>query len=81
MFKDKGQPITCNEGTEQEQRYISTLSLNSTLDGVSGKRHAPAALFWGMTRHPSHRRLGGLQDRSGRVQKICPCRDLKQDVQ
>ena len=34
MFKDKGHLIiTCHEGTEQEQRYISTISLNSTLDG------------------------------------------------
>jgi len=33
MFKDKGHPVICHEGTEQEQRYNSTLSLNSTLDG------------------------------------------------
>jgi len=27
-----------------EQRYSSTLSLTSVLDGVDGQRHAPAAL-------------------------------------
>jgi hypothetical protein len=35
--------ITCHEGTEGEQRYTSTLSLTSALDGVGGKRHAPVA--------------------------------------
>ena len=55
-----------------EQRYSSTLSLTSTLDGISGQRHAPAALPPGKTRYPLYSRLGGLQGRSGRVWKISP---------
>jgi hypothetical protein len=38
--------------------------------GVGGQRHAPAALPPGETRYILYRRLGGLQDRSGRVRKI-----------
>jgi len=38
--------------------------------GVGGQRHAPAALPPGKTRYPLYRRLGGTQDRSGRVRKI-----------
>jgi hypothetical protein len=37
---------------------------------VGGQHHAPAALPPGKTRYPSYRRLGGPQDRSGRVRKI-----------
>jgi hypothetical protein len=55
-----------------EYRYISTLSLTSALDGVGGQHHAPAALPLGKTRYPLYRRLGGPQDRSGRVRKISP---------
>ena len=55
-----------------EQRYSSTLSLTSALDGVGGQRHAPAALPPGKTRYPMYRRLGGAQGRSGRVRKISP---------
>jgi hypothetical protein len=40
--------------------------------GVGGQRHSPAALRRGKTRYPLYRRLGGLQDRFGRVQKISP---------
>jgi len=40
--------------------------------GVSGQRHAPAALSPGKTRYPLYRRLGEPQDRSGRVRKISP---------
>jgi hypothetical protein len=39
---------------------------------VGGQRHAPAALPHGKKRYPFYRRLGGLQDRSGRVRKISP---------
>ena len=38
--------------------------------GVGGQRHAPAALPPGKTRYPLYRRLGGPQDRSGRMRKI-----------
>jgi len=45
--KGKGQLVTSNEGTEGEQRYISTLSLTSPLDGVCvcvcGQLHAALA--------------------------------------
>jgi hypothetical protein len=47
-----------------------TLSLTSALDGVGGQSHAPAALPPGRTRYPFYRRLGGPQDRFGRVRKI-----------
>jgi hypothetical protein len=40
--------------------------------GVSGQRHAPAALAPGNTRYPLYRRLGGPQVRPGRVRKISP---------
>ena len=37
--------------------------------GVGGQRHALVALPQGKTRYPLYRRLGGPQDRSGRVRK------------
>jgi hypothetical protein len=40
--------------------------------GVSGQRHAPAALLPEMTRYPLYRRLGRPQGRSGLVLKISP---------
>ena len=40
--------------------------------GVGGQLHALAALPPGMTRYPLYRRLGGPQDRSGRLRKISP---------
>jgi len=40
--------------------------------GVGGQRHAPAALPPEKTRYLLYRRLGGPQDRSGRVRKISP---------
>ena len=38
--------------------------------GVSGQRHAPAALPPGKTRYPLYMRLSGPQGLSGRVPKI-----------
>jgi hypothetical protein len=70
--KGKVHPRTGHEGPEGEHRYSSTLSLTSALDGVVGQRHAPAALPPGKTRNLLYRRLGRLQGRSGRVQKISP---------
>ena len=64
--------ITCHEGTAGEQRHSCTLSLTSAIEGVGGQRHAPSALPSGMTRHSLYRRLGGTQERSGRVRKISP---------
>jgi len=70
-IKGKGHPIKEYEGPEVE-KYSSTLSLTSALDGVGGQRHAPAALPPGTTRHPLYRKLGKTQGRSGRVRKIFP---------
>jgi len=42
--KSKVHPRTGLEGPEGEERYGSTLSLTSALDGVGGQRHDPAAL-------------------------------------
>jgi len=70
--KGKIHPRTDQEGPEGEQRYGSTLSLTSALDGVGGERRAPAALTPGKTRYLLYRRLGGLQGRSGHVRKISP---------
>ena len=67
--KGKVRPRTGHEGPEWEQMYSSTLPSTSALDGVGGKRHAPAALSPGKTRYPLYRRLGGPQERSGRVRK------------
>jgi hypothetical protein len=40
--------------------------------GLGGQRHALAALPPGKIRYTRHRRLGGPQERSGRVWKISP---------
>jgi len=50
-------------------RDISTRSLTSSPDGVGGQRHASAP---GKTRYVLNKKLGRLQDRSGRVRKISP---------
>ena len=52
--------------------YSCSLYLTLALDGVGGKRHAPATLPPGKTRYPLYRRLGGPQSRSGQVRKISP---------
>jgi hypothetical protein len=39
---------------------------------VDCQRHAPTTLPLGRIQYPLHRRLGGPQDRSGRVRKISP---------
>jgi hypothetical protein len=46
VHKRNGQPRTGHEGPWGEQRYSSTLSLTSALDGVGGQHHAPATLPW-----------------------------------
>jgi len=38
--------------------YVSTLSLTTAKDWVSGQRHASVVLPPGMTRYPLYRRLG-----------------------
>jgi hypothetical protein len=68
-IKGKGHHITGHDGPEGEKRYNS-ISLTSALDRVGGQRHAPTALPPGKTQYPLYTRLGGPQDRSGRVRKI-----------
>jgi hypothetical protein len=70
--KCKSRHITGHESPEGKQRYSSTLSLASALDGVGAQRHVPAALPPGNTRYPLHRRLDGSQGRSGWARKISP---------
>jgi len=50
-----------------ERRYSSYSFTTPALDGVSGQRHAPAALYPRQKdpRYPPDRRLGGPQSRSG----------------
>ena len=50
--KGKGHPITGHESPEVEERYSSTLSLTSELNGVGGQRHDPAALPPAKTQYP-----------------------------
>ena len=70
--KVKVHPLTDHEGPQMEQRYSSTLSLTSVLDGVGGPGYAPAALLPGKTRFPLYRRLSGPLGRFRRVRKISP---------
>jgi hypothetical protein len=51
--------------------YSSTLSLNSAIDR-SGGSLAAVTTAGGGNRYPLYKRLGGPQDRSGRVRKISP---------
>jgi hypothetical protein len=72
IYTAKRHPITCPEGTEEEQRYSYTPSWTSALDRMGGKRHAPAALPPEMKQYTPYRELGGPQGRNGRVRKISP---------
>ena len=58
------------EGPQGKQKYSSTLSLTSALDGVGGRLHATATLPPGETRYPLHRRLDGVQSQYGLAQKV-----------
>jgi len=69
MFGTEVHPRTGHEGPEGE-KYSSTLSLTSALDGMSDQCHAPASLPPGKTWYPLYRRLGGPQSRSGQGRKI-----------
>jgi len=71
--KGKVRPRKRHAGPEGEQRYSSTLSLTSVLDG--GRWSAPRPGHFTPrkeTRYSLYRRLGGLQDRSGQVGSILP---------
>jgi hypothetical protein len=51
---------------QRGSRGRALLFLTSALDGVGGKRHAPAALSPGNTQYTLYRRLGRSQGQSGR---------------
>ena len=73
MGKDKVHSIIGHEGPEGEYRYSSTLSLTSALVGGGWSTPRPGHFTLGkQTRYPLYGRLGGRQDRSGRVRKISP---------
>ena len=73
IWKGKVHPRTGHEGPKGEQRYSSTLSLTSALDGGCQSLPHPGHFFPGKeTLYPLYRRLGGPQGQSGWVQKISP---------
>jgi hypothetical protein len=55
LNKGKGRvhPTAGHEGPEGEQRYSSTPSLNSALEGVGGQCHGPATLPLANTWYPN----------------------------
>ena len=62
-----------HEGPEEEQRYMSTLSLTSALDGGGWLTRRPGCFSPRKdTWYPLYRRLGGPQGWYGRVRKISP---------
>jgi hypothetical protein len=65
---NKGHTMTGYKGPRGKQMYSYTLSLTSSLDGISGQRHDPAALTPRKTRYPLYMRLGGSQGRSEGVE-------------
>ena len=81
-FQPKGKgrsqvlPRTGREGPEGEV-CSSTLPSTSALDGMGGQHHAPTASLPGKSRYPLYRRLGGPQDRSGRVRKMSPSTGIR----
>ena len=72
IYKRKVHPVTGHKRPDGEERYSSTLSLTSALDGVDCQRHAVAALPLGMVQYPLYRRLGGPQGQSGWLLIILP---------
>jgi hypothetical protein len=61
---------------QEQPEKTSTLSVTSAIYGVGGPRNVPAVLPLGRNRCSLYRRLGGAQDRSGRVRKISPPREF-----
>jgi hypothetical protein len=71
--KPKVHPITCHEGSENGERYVSTLPLTSTLDGDGWSTQGPGRLTPKKeTWYPIYMGLGLTQIRSGRVWKVLP---------
>jgi hypothetical protein len=72
-IRGQGHSVTGHEDPEGEEKYSSTPSLTSALDGCGGQRHAPAAVRSGKkTFYPLYRRLDGSESQSGGVRKISP---------
>jgi hypothetical protein len=70
-LKGKVQPRRGHEGPEGKQKYISTLSRTSALDGGDCSRpRSDRFVFRKETRYPLCRRLDGPQGRSGQLRKI-----------
>jgi hypothetical protein len=66
----KVHPTTCHEIPEGENRYSSTLSLTSMLDGSGWLAPRPGRFTrWKETRYPLYRRLRAPQGWSGRARK------------
>ena len=72
MNVQKVHPRTGHEGPKWEWRYSSTLSLTTAIDGVGGQCQASDTLPPRKTRYPLYRRVGGPQERSGRVRETSP---------
>jgi hypothetical protein len=66
LSKSQSCSTTRHEGAWGERRCSSYSFTTSALDGVSGQRHAPAALYprGRDPRYPLYRRLGGPHSRS-----------------
>jgi hypothetical protein len=76
--KGKGHPRTDHEGQEGKQRYRSTLSLTSVLDGCGCLMLRSGFFTTGEeTRYALYRRLGGPRSRSGRVRRISPTTGIR----
>ena len=73
MLKVKKVKFTLEQAMKahaREQRYNSTLSLTSALDGGDWLMPCPGRFTHGKdTRYPLYKRPGGPQGRSGRVRK------------
>jgi hypothetical protein len=67
VCKKVKQSLNTLMAAQRERSYRSYSFTTSTLYGVSGQCHAPAALYSRRKdpRHPLYRRLGGPQSRSG----------------
>ena len=65
LYIANGRSLTCHEGREEKQRYNSTISLTSELDGVGLLTPRPGRFTPGkQSRYP------GPQSRTGRVWKV-----------
>jgi hypothetical protein len=79
-MKRKAVPQHTYRGAKGERMYNSYSFTTSALDGVSGQRHAPAAIYprGKEPRYRLHRRLGGPTaglDTEVRGKVSCLCRE------